>query len=411
MPPSVRDSLGPRTRKNATPAKRKPAGTIREKGPSKRKPPAVIIKSTPRERGDDTRSDESFLRTNKDPKDFKADVDPSSLTNKVPENDPAPGRLDHPAAQAVQDDGTIVEAKRTQAVVDDVSAVTDHTKAAGATLPQSFASKVPGIGLPGEIPLIDARQVGEKEKKIEGKSERELLFPGNGDAPPNSVAGAPNAKRNEASDTLRPLFGIASPLDLVPSTRDQIKSGILFSDFHIVAPGYGLGVTNKLHLMNELREQKIRYHAPLAFPRSDQGPTNTVLPPPPEFQNEMTKRDVSKKTQEKTLGTVLAAYTISLAGTGSLNTLGDDYGLMRTSGAKGLPRAADSPLEPIVLKPSPMERVRPLSGEQLEDRDYRRLFDSQRYPERFHPLVAQSGGPIMNRRSALRMLPFPLGMA
>jgi hypothetical protein len=219
------------------------------------------------------------------------------------------------------------------------------------------------------------------------------------------------AQRQTQNDTLRPLFGIANPIGNIPSTTDQLLSGILFNDFHMVAPGFGLGVTNKMYLMNEIREKKIRYHEPLSFPRTYGGPTDTVLPPPLEFQNEMSKRDVESIARSKSLSQRLRENAINLAGEGSLNILGDDYGLLRASSAKGLPRPADSIFEPVVLKPAPMERVRLLSGIQLKDKHFRRLFDPERFPEHFTVHTAQEGGSHYSRQKGLRLLPFAIGTA
>ena len=107
----------------------------------------------------------------------------------------------------------------------------------------------------------------------------------------------------------------------------------------------------------------------------------------------------------------LCALAKIQAGTGSLNVLGDDYGLLRDTSAKGLPRPEDTPLEPTILKTTPMERVRPLAGSQLQHKQFRRLFDGDRYPEHFRSHVAMEGGSLFSTRNSLKLLPFPLGVA
>jgi hypothetical protein len=163
--------------------------------------------------------------------------------------------------------------------------------------------------------------------------------------------------------------------------------------------------------MNELRETKIRYREPLAFPRADIGPTNTVLAPPLELQNSITPHDMQSLADHKLFSKRPKMLSKIIVGEGSTNVLGDDYGLARDTSAKGLPRPDDSPFEPTILKPTPMERLRPLTGAQLDQRQFRRIFDSERYPEHFNSHIAMSGGMTLSRRNALKTLAYPLGMA
>jgi hypothetical protein len=213
---------------------------------------------------------------------------------------------------------------------------------------------------------------------------------------------------NSSTDTLRPTFGIAPANGVVPSKRAQLESDILFNDFSVVAPGHGLGVTNKMFLMEEAREKKIVYREPLAEPRKYDGPTDGVVAPPLEWQNEITRRDrnilAARAIAEQSTGALLEAR----AGAGSLNILGDDYGMLQRTSDKGLKRPRESPMEPIIRLPKAWERVRPLPGVQWARKQTRRLFDALRYPERFESNIAQEGGPIMGKRNALAVFPFPL---
>ena len=219
---------------------------------------------------------------------------------------------------------------------------------------------------------------------------------------------AAKESHNTSTDTLRPTFGIAPPNGVIPSKNEQVQSDILFSDFSVVAPGNGLGVTNKMFLMEEWRDKNFVYKEPLAEPRSYQGPTGCVDPPPLQWQNEITRRDrqviQAKEYAAEATGVVLERR----AGEGSLNILGDDYGLLRGVSDKGLKRARESPLEPVILTPKQWERVKPLPGFQYARKEPRRLFDSQRYPERFTPHVAMEGGPTMSKRNSLATYPFPI---
>lgn len=542
-----------------------------------------IIRAERFQRGDDRRFRESAMRAKPTKafrkKDFHVNLDPSAPTNQVPQNEPELGPLDHPAAKAIQDDGTLAMASQRNVNPDEVGAATDATKKAGAVVPSpdSDMALVPRatvdptpVGFSAnanptpppplkQAPVNDPREgnhaippfswlnamYGEKRafsslsqepshvKMYSGRLweryiaeyVREMIKKGKakegdrwnlpdmteedqkfvmgtattgyrdgamGLAPPGASAGhwseerrkietaekwraflgrnldlepPPNLRtkfdsgtlykpeahaipptsgegetaitpgtttpatpgapaisgtdpnssapisgiRQAENDTLRPLYGMTDPMNHVPSTRDQIKSGILFNDFSVVAPGHGLGATNKMFLMQEAHTEKIQFHPPLSVPRSYQGPTDTVLPPPIEWQNEISQPDIQRRQMQKTLADSLAKRAVESAGQGSLNTLGDDYGLLRSSSAKGLPRPPESVFEPIILKPTPMERVRLLAGVQLKDQHFRKLYDAERYPEHFQSNMAQDGGSHYTRQKALRLLPFALG--
>lgn len=213
---------------------------------------------------------------------------------------------------------------------------------------------------------------------------------------------------NTSTDTLRPTFGIAPANAVIPSKIEQIKSDILFSDFSVVAPGNGLGVTNKMFQMEEWRDKNFVYKEPLAEPRAYQGPTGGVDPPPLQWQNEITRRDRNTLQARAYAAEATGVVLESRAGEGSLNILGDDYGLLRGISDKGLKRHRESPLEPVILTPKEWERVKPLPGAEWSRKQARRLFDAQRYPEKFTPHVAMEGGPTMSKRNSLATYPFPI---
>ena len=227
--------------------------------------------------------------------------------------------------------------------------------------------------------------------------------PGQGDAFMNG-----KESHNTTTDTLRPTFGIAPANGIVPSYRDQVQSDVLFNDFSIVAPGFGLGVTNKMFLMEEFREKNFVFREPLAEPRKYDGPSGLVLAPPLEFQNEITRRDRNTLKARAFAGEASGVLLERRAGDGSLNTLGDDFGMFQRVSDKGLKRPRESPLEPIIRTPKAWERVKPLPGFQWDKKDFRRLFDASRYPERFETNPAMSGGPTMNKRNSLSIFPFPV---
>lgn len=409
-------ALGQKTSKKRQASTPKKAPTKRAK---KVTPPKLlpVINLDPEvaQKGDDERRTGGGLRAAppRNFHDFKANVDPSYPTNQVPTNDPVTSSTEHPAASAIAEDGGLAVAGQRATLGDQVSAATDATKRMGATLPSGHNANAANIQLQAQLATL------QNNTRAEGKDVADTTVPGA--SPPysadiiNSNSTDPltseQAQRASQGDTLRPLYGIANPLSVIPSTRDQIKSGILFSDFSIVAPGFGLGVNNKMFVMEEMRQEKIQYREPLAFPRTDAGPTNTVLPPPLEWQNSIAKTDFNRIRRQKKDSLARKMFISQLVGTGSTNILGDDYGLLRDTSAKGLPRPKDEVLEPVIFKPTPMERIRPLCGSQLEGKQLRRLFDAERYPEHFTVNMGQDGGSVFGRRSALKQLPFVVGMA
>jgi hypothetical protein len=213
---------------------------------------------------------------------------------------------------------------------------------------------------------------------------------------------------NSTTDTMRPLFGIAPPQAVIPSRRDQVQSDLLFTDFSVVAPGNGLGVTNKMFLMEEHRDKNFVYREPLCEPRKYDGPSGLVVPAPLQLQNEITRRDRRMLNEREIAGAASSALLEQRAGEGSLNILGDDYGMFQGVSDKGLKRYAESPLEPVNRLPKAWERVKQLPGFQWGRKKFRHLFDAERYPERFEPTIAMAGGPTMSQRNSLATFPFPI---
>ena len=243
----------------------------------------------------------------------------------------------------------------------------------------------------------------------------------NRDLPNSSITGRPTkeagdvvaqAKASYASttDSLRPQFPIAPAGSLIPDERTQLETQVLHDTFGEVLPGSGLGVTNKLFVMNQLREKNIHFMEPMDLPRRDDGPSCLVAPAPLSLQNVITKDDRSRMQQSLIARDLLAVMTEERAGSGSLNILGNDYGQLSSLSAKTLKRNAESPLEPIHRLPESMTNIRTPTGYTLSFRKSRRLFDALRYPERFDAQCAQSGGATMSVPNSLAMYPFPVGI-
>lgn len=215
--------------------------------------------------------------------------------------------------------------------------------------------------------------------------------------------------RNNTTDSLRPYFRIGDPNLAIPPVLNQVANQVLHTDFGSVAPGSGLGVTNKLFLMNQLREKFIHFAGPLSLPRPYDGPSGLVVPEPLEWQNMITKSDRNRMIQRDIAQDLTGVLLEARSGAGSLNITGDDFGQLSSISARGLKRDAESPLEPIIRLHSKMQKVKLEDGFALSHRKSRRLFDALRYPDRFEPNVAQSGGPTASKRVSLAMYPFPIG--
>lgn len=237
-------------------------------------------------------------------------------------------------------------------------------------------------------------------------------YPGDGPRGPpaarpgGDVIAAAKASHNDTTDTLRPQFPIAPPSLLQQTPTQQVFNDIGFDIFSKVLPGSGLGVTNKMFEMNQLREKHIHFMEPMDLPRKDEGPTGLVLPPPLELQNVVTHTDREALKNRQVALDLSAALTELRAGASSSNILGHDFGELAAMSAKGLKRDAESPLEPIIRMPNPMTQTALPSGHTLSYRKSRRLFDGLRYPERFDSHPAQSGGPTMSTRNSLALMPF-----
>ena len=441
-----------------------------QKKTRKRKPSALFSASLPvkqikkriTEKGDDERRKESLRRApaKRGLKEFKVDLDPSWESHVIPRNTPKLGKLPGKTVAASSEDGSLAETDQVSRDPDQVSAVNSILDM-GAIAPASMKEKHLQGGGKETLGFMGRRNIGNEDLKggtiglplsnttspsitsststttCSGPIARVERMGPNGlpltelvpptcptqpptTQPPNTPSVIPDdAKGNQLvtskqvtsaeQDTLRPLYGIANPMDAIPSERDQRKSTLLFNDFSIVSPGFGLGVTNKMFLMNESWEHQLHFREPMAFPRTDIGRTDLVQAPPIEWQSIIPSRDIQRERIEKTVLGSLAKVAKKVLGQGSLNLLGDDYGLLRSVSAKGLNRPTESVFEPTILKPTPPERVRVLTGIQLESRQFRRLFDAQRWPEHFVSQMAMEGGSTWSRQKAYRVAPFPIG--
>ena len=229
--------------------------------------------------------------------------------------------------------------------------------------------------------------------------------------PGGDVIAAAKASHNTTTDTLRPIFPLAPGNAVALSEAQQLRTMMMHDEFGTVAPGSGLGVTNKMFQMNMRREKIINFCEPMDTPRRYDGPSGLVAPGPLEWQNNITKQDRNNYLAREIAADLSGVLLEARAGQGSLNILGDDYGQLTSVSARGLKRPADSPLEPVLRLPGAFENVQIPTGFSLSKRAPRRLFDALRYPDRFTANVAQSGGPTMSVLNSLAQYPFPIGTA
>lgn len=374
---------------------------------SRRKCLPQEVSTVSHEKGDDTRFDEK-KHSCPAPKRMKGnvvvDLDPSNQkrVTAVPQNEPEIPHKDlH--SEVVAENDNLAEGKSKQPDPDDVAHTHEDTKAPIPVVGGQFEAPPPSTGQ--QIPPSDS------DRKLD---QGDIIGATPTGYSPSDIGNAINPAKgvlNARNDTLRPMFGMANPMDSIPSTRDQMKSDLIFEDFSIVPPGFGLGVTNKMFLMEEAREKQIIYREPLAEPRTYQGPSGLVQAEPLQWQNSITKRDRGVEVRENEREMARMMLAVQQVGSGSTNVLGNDLGFGRASSDKGLNRPPESVFEPVIRKPLVMERVRLLTGQQLEGREMRRLFEPTRFPERFDVTTALEGGPIMTQGKALAMLPFPIGTA
>jgi len=328
----------------------------------------------------------------------------------VPQNEPSLGKLDasaqHLPEQRSEDASELAMGGRPRPTDPDEVAHSHadlkHDAAVSSTTSSTSSDDIkvaPGLGALGN-------------RNVE--SEDILGGSGYSGYSPSDIGDAINPEKgvqNTRSDTMRPMYGMANPKDAIPSLRQQLKSDLLFSDFSVVAPGHGLGVTNKMFLMEENREKKIVCQEPMAFPRSYQGPSGCTQAPPLEFQNEISKADRRSIQKQDEDALIRMALVFEKVGSAATNVLGSDVGFLKANSDKGLNRAPDIVFEPIIRRPHEMERDRMLTGQQLSERSLRRLWDPMRFPERFTVTTAMEGGPTMTKQKAFALLSFPIGTA
>ena len=162
-----------------------------------------------------------------------------------------------------------------------------------------------------------------------------------------------------AVDTMRQQYGLETAENVIPSTRKQLESDIRFDMFDNVNPGFGNGMDNKLYLMDQAIDEKIRYAEPMFHPTSYDGVNGGDLPAAPwKLQRVMPPEKMREYGQQVKNKLHMMADTVLSYGCRSTNLLGDDVGYPYTVSAKDLKRRRDCPFEPIIRTDMVWEHTR-----------------------------------------------------
>lgn len=210
---------------------------------------------------------------------------------------------------------------------------------------------------------------------------------------------------DNSHDSLRPMYKMEVPSNVIPSVNDQLASDIRFDMFDSVHPGFGNGEDNKLFLMQEARDQKIRYAQPLfQSPGEYIGPLGAIQTPAWQMQRVMHPsliRAHEGQTQARVNNT---QRLLRSNGDRSSHVLGYDKGYPFSVSSKGLPRDKFSPLEPVINTDIEWEHVKMPTGANLNVRDFRRPTNSLRRPRDLSGMDEGQGGPHLKKGRSLEVI-------
>ena len=206
-------------------------------------------------------------------------------------------------------------------------------------------------------------------------------------------------------DSMRADYKMATPQDVIPSSKKQLESDIRFDMFDQVQPGFGNGGDNKMFLMDQARDRQVRYRGPMNYPGSYIGPTGGVGVTPWQLQRtfplELAEKFAAEQTRKSKLG---AAVIVNNPLSKSSGVLGDDLGYPYDYSSKSLKRNRLSPFEPIIRNDFQWTRVKEATGHELNKKRFRLSTDAERYPEKLVSSTSMMGGPTFNKRTALEVI-------
>lgn len=208
-----------------------------------------------------------------------------------------------------------------------------------------------------------------------------------------------------AGANLRAAFGMNKAQNVIPSSTMQLQSDIMFDMFDTVHEGFGNGEDNKLYLMEQNRDAKIRYASPMTVPGASIGPESGVQVSSWKLQREIpTEKMARHKQSMKRKHQEIAALYSKGNRDESTNVLGDDVGFYRNVSSKGLKRHRASILEPIISNQMEFTRVKMPTGAELNGFGFRRNTDALRFPTHLNSLVNGMGGPTLGLRRSLEII-------
>lgn len=217
---------------------------------------------------------------------------------------------------------------------------------------------------------------------------------------------ASNEYRDFSQATLRPRFGIAGVAEVIPPTREQLRSDLEFDLFSVVKPGYGEGSTNKLFLYEQARDDVLTYAGPFIGPGPYLGPLNTQHPMPWQWQTVKHESDINRFKGNSIARLNSMRSVVSKLGAGSMWTQGRDVPEHPVSiSSKGLPRELESPYEPAIHHHDDWKPIIDPPGYVLNQRGFKRVFSAVRDPDAPEIMVDNSGPTLSVRRSLEVILP------
>lgn len=192
--------------------------------------------------------------------------------------------------------------------------------------------------------------------------------------------------------------------DIIPSVEKQKESDMVFDMFSEVAPGFGEGASNKLYLQQVNRDVKIIHGGELYSPQQWPGPLCGLTPPPWQLQPIIDKNVVTEQINKKKRKLDSLSQMIETNGVKSSNVLGDDLGYPYDVSSSGLRREQDGIFRPVIDNSMQWQHVKHPSGNHLNKNDYRREYDSRRYPRHLQTDISMSGGGTINTGRAYKKL-------
>jgi hypothetical protein len=194
---------------------------------------------------------------------------------------------------------------------------------------------------------------------------------------------------------LRARFPIGGEQILKISQDKQIMQDVQFDLFSWVPEGFGNGETNKLFLLDQLHEKKIKFMDPMSMPRRDSGPLGAVFPVCSQFSETRTPDDITSFLNHKKRKLEDAFNTFTPM-TLSVQSLGNDNNFL--VGSKGLPSKPPNPFQQIIQTHGPMIPIKDPAGFEMDifgKQGLKSIFNTQNNPRSYN-IDPMNGVPTMD---------------